>query len=110
MDGKLDMVTGRRFFAHGFRPEKVDEDSQLYWFDVKMEKGKPVEFVPHLIDAQSGVGAQFVTTDFNGDGAVDIVISNRKGVFVFLQKKKGSSFEKYGSVKPIWKEEAESFR
>ncbi len=85
-DGRLDLVTGRRFFAHGFRPEKAGEPSQLYWFDLKLKKGETPELVPHLIDDQSGVGAQFVTEDFNGDGKVDIAISNRKGVFIFTQK------------------------
>ncbi|MDG2125880.1 MAG: NPCBM/NEW2 domain-containing protein, partial [Verrucomicrobiales bacterium] len=109
-DGKLDMVTGRRFFAHGFRPEKVDEDSQIYWFDVKLTKGKPAEFIPHKIDDQSGVGAQFVTTDFNNDGKLDIAVSNRKGVFLFLQKNAGKPFPQYASAKPNWKEEADKFR
>jgi len=86
-DGKLDMVTGRRFFAHGFRPEKAGERSQLYWFELKSCPGGPPEFIPHLIDDQSGVGAQFLTEDFNGDGKTDIIVSNRKGVFLFEQKK-----------------------
>ncbi|MBT4225255.1 MAG: VCBS repeat-containing protein [Opitutae bacterium] len=85
-DGRLDLVTGRRFFAHGFRPEKAGDPSQLYWFDIQLKKGSPPELVPTLIDDQSGVGAQFVTEDFNGDKKTDILISNRKGVFLFTQK------------------------
>ena len=85
-DGRLDLVTGRRFFAHGFRPEKAGDPSQLYWFDIKTNKGEAPELIPTLIDDQSGVGAQFVTEDFNADGKIDIVISNRKGVFLFTQK------------------------
>jgi hypothetical protein len=85
-DGKLDLVTGRRFFANGFRPEKASDPSPLYWFSLKATKGGPPEFIPQLIDDQSGVGAQFVTEDFNGDKLTDIVVSNRKGVFLFIQK------------------------
>ena len=85
-DGRRDLVTGRRFFAHGFRPSLAGQPSQLYWFDVKTAKGKPPEFVPHRIDDQSGVGAQFISEDFDGDGDVDVVVSNRKGVFLFLQE------------------------
>ena len=84
-DGRLELVTGRRFFAHGFRPEKAGDPSQLYWFDIQLKKGSPPELVPTLIDDQSGVGAQFVTEDFNGDKKTDILISNRKGVFLFTQ-------------------------
>jgi hypothetical protein len=85
-DGRLDMVTGRRFFAHGFRPEKAGDPSPLYWFDIKLKKGEVPELIPSLIDDQSGVGAQFVTEDINGDKKTDILISNRKGVFLFTQK------------------------
>jgi len=85
-DGRKDLVTGRRFFAHGYRPALASQASELYWFDVQTSKGKPPEFVPHKIDDQSGVGAQFLTEDFNGDKKVDVVVSNRKGVFLFLQE------------------------
>ena len=85
-DGRKDLVTGRRFFAHGFRPSLAGQASELYWFDIKMSKGKSPELIPHKIDDQSGVGAQFLTEDFNGDKKMDVVVSNRKGVFLFLQE------------------------
>ena len=85
-DGRKDLVTGRRFFAHGYRPALASQASELFWFDIQTSKGKPPEFVPHKIDDQSGVGAQFLTEDFNGDDKIDVVVSNRKGVFLFLQE------------------------
>ena len=84
-DGRKDLVTGWRFFAHGFRPDKADMPSELAWFEIHTAKGQPPRLVKHSIDKQSGVGAQFVTRDYNGDGLLDIIISNRKGVFVFKQ-------------------------
>ena len=60
------------------------EPAVIYWFRLTRKDGK-VDFVPHLIDSNSGVGRQLVTRDINGDGAVDIVIGNKKGAFVFLQ-------------------------
>jgi hypothetical protein len=39
-----------------------------------------------LIDDDSGVGTQVVATDVNKDGRPDVVVGNKKGVFVLLQK------------------------
>ena len=43
------------------------------------------QFVPHVIDNDSGIGTQFVVADFNGDKLPDIVTANKKGVFLFEQ-------------------------
>jgi HEAT repeat protein len=86
-DGVKDFVVGKRFWAHGPKGDPgAAEPAVLYWIEIKRpEKGK-VEFVPHLIDHDSGAGTQFVVCDMNGDGKLDVVISNKKGVYVFLQK------------------------
>jgi hypothetical protein len=78
-------VTGQRFGAHGFKDERAP--SELFWYEIQTKKGEPPALVAHKVDDQSGVGAQFVTTDISGDGKMDIVVSNRKGVFVFEQVK-----------------------
>ncbi len=82
-DGLPDFVTGKRFWAHthdigAFQP------SVLCWYEQKRTAGKP-EWIQHMIDAQSGVGLQFVVVDLNGDNKLDIVTSNKNGVFYFEQ-------------------------
>ncbi len=84
-DGVKDLVTGKRYFAHQGKDPGGREPAVLYWFELRrLQKGK-VEFIPHKIDDNSGVGTQFEVTDMNGDGRWDIVTSNKKGVHVFLQ-------------------------
>ena len=61
------------------------DPSELFWFDLIPQIGEQPKLIPHKIDDQSGIGTQFLTTDFNGDGRCDIVVSNRKGVFLFVQ-------------------------
>jgi len=83
-DGVKDFVTGKRYFAHMGKDPGEYEPAVLYWFELARQNGK-VEFVPHKIDDNSGVGTQFEVTDLNADGRPDIVTSNKKGVYVFLQ-------------------------
>ncbi len=85
-DGLKDIVTGKRFWAHG--PEgDVDPNGPavLYWFELK-RTGHDVQWIAHLIDDDSGVGTQVSVADINGDGKPDVIVGNKKGAFVFLRK------------------------
>ena len=85
-DGLKDLVTGKRWWAHG---PQGDADPQcpamLYWFEAKKDKDGITSFTPHKIDDDSGIGTQFAVADVNGDGLPDIVVANKKGVFLFEQ-------------------------
>ncbi|MDB6117475.1 MAG: repeat-containing protein [Verrucomicrobiaceae bacterium] len=88
-DGVKDLITGKRYWAHG--PNKDEEPGApavLYWFEIKRDGKGGADFIPHQIDDDSGVGTQVTTGDINKDGLVDVLVSNKKGVFVFLQEKK----------------------
>jgi len=90
-DGLKDIVTGKRFWSHG-RTGDPDRNSAavLYWFKLVRSADKSVDFVPHLIDEDSGVGTQVVAGDINKDGLPDVVVGNKKGTFVFLHQKRKS--------------------
>lgn len=83
-DGVKDLITGKRWWAHG--PEGEDFQTNpavLYWFKID-RSNEGVTFIPSLIDDDSGVGVEVDTGDLNSDGKPDIAISNKKGTFVFL--------------------------
>lgn len=85
-DGLKDIVTGKRFWAHGSDGDpEPNAPAVLYWFQLVRRDGK-VDYVPHLIDDDSGVGTQVVVADANGDRRPDIVVGNKKGTFVHLQQ------------------------
>src|SRR5262249_25123715 len=84
-DGRPGLVTCRQWWSE--RPEDrsgYDQPRELYWYELQ-RKGGNAEFVPHEIDHASGVGTQFEVADVNGDGLLDIVTANKRGVFFFEQ-------------------------
>jgi hypothetical protein len=85
-DGLKDLVTGKRWWAHGPKGDANPNDpAVLYWFEARKNKDGVISFLPHQIDDNSGIGTQFVVSDVNGDGLPDIVTANKKGVFLFEQ-------------------------
>jgi FG-GAP-like repeat len=84
-DGLTDLVTGKRFWSHGKNEPGSDKPARLYWFEASRGPDGKITFTPREIDDQSGIGTQFVVADFNGDGLLDVVTSNKKGVFLLEQ-------------------------
>ncbi|MEZ6123789.1 MAG: VCBS repeat-containing protein [Planctomycetaceae bacterium] len=87
-DGQHDYVTGKRFFAHNGNDPGGRDEVVMYWYEVQRVQGQSPTFVAHRILAgnDTGVGTQFEIHDMNKDGKPDIVLSNKKGVNVLLQK------------------------
>jgi putative membrane-bound dehydrogenase-like protein len=83
-----DIVTGKRFWAHGPKGDpEPDKPAVLYWFGCTRPRPGEAEFVPHLVDDDSGVGTQVTAVDATGDGLRDIVVGNKKGIFIHTQKR-----------------------
>jgi len=83
-DGLPDFVTGKRWWAHAAGDPGVDEPAVICWFELTRSNGRP-EWIKHQFDHDSGVGTQFEIADVNGDQLLDVITSNKKGVFYFEQ-------------------------
>lgn len=80
------LITGKRKWGH---PPGVDVGSEEPAWLVRYELQRSpagLSWKRHVIDEDSGVGTQFVVQDLNRDGKLDIVTSNKNGVFLFLQR------------------------
>ena len=99
-DGLKDIVTGKRFWSHGRvgDPDRNDE-AVIYWFGL-VRSPDGVDWVPHRIDDNSGVGTQVVVGDINGDKLPDVVVGNKKGVFVHLQQIKSATKDEWLAAQP----------
>lgn len=87
-DGVQDLVTGKRYWAHNGKGDPDERGHRvLYWYQTKRDGKGGVDFVPHLVDANSGVGVDVQVGDLNGDALPDIVVGNKGGVYVFTQQR-----------------------
>ena len=97
-DGLKDFVTGKRFWAHG--KDGPDPESNaaavLYWFRLTRPAKGQAEFVPYLIDDDSGVGTQVTVGTVSNPKYPDVVVGNKKGVFVFKHEVKEVTARRMG--------------
>jgi hypothetical protein len=98
-DSVLDFVTGKRWFAHNGGDPGGMEPGVIYWFRT-VRKGGPgkVEFEPHFIHDDSGVGTEVMAGDVNGDKRPDIIVGNKKGTFVHLARRVSVDAEGFRSL------------
>ncbi|MEX0717427.1 MAG: FG-GAP-like repeat-containing protein [Planctomycetaceae bacterium] len=107
-DGRPDLVTGKRYFAHNGNDPGGRDPVVMFWYEFRKDADGTPRFIPHEIVAgrDTGIGTQFVVRDMNGDGQPDIVLSNKKGVNVLLQDERPHlvivmAEEEYGTEKTL---------
>jgi putative membrane-bound dehydrogenase-like protein len=91
-DGLDDIVTGKRPWAHGPGGDpEPNGQPVLYWFRTIRQPASDdhpgVTFEPHLIASEGGVGVDVQLHDLDRDGRLDVVVGNKRGAFVHLQRR-----------------------
>jgi hypothetical protein len=101
-DGKLDLVTGKRFMAHNGSDPGEREPLGVYWYEYRAsaapggrgggQSGPAVEWIRHLVDygGRMGGGLQIPVVDIDADGDLDLVCAGKSGLFLVENLTKGS--------------------
>ncbi len=85
-DGIQDFVTGKRWKAHNGKDVGSHQPAYVYWFKNKRTKDG-IDWVPHMIHDDSGVGVDVTVADINDDGRLDVISGNKMGLAFHVQKK-----------------------
>ncbi len=83
-DGRVELVTGKRYYAHNGRDVGAEDPVFVRYFDFD-KKGI---FTPHTIDygnsqQASSVGIYFWVEDVTGDNRPDIIAPGKEGLYLF---------------------------
>lgn len=81
-DGVAELVTGKRYLAHGGRDPGSAEPTCIYWY--KLDR-KHATWTRHIIDEGTGVGCgmQICVADMNGNGKLDVIVPGKGGLYLF---------------------------
>ena len=83
-DGRPEVVTGKRLYAHNGRDPGEREPLGLYWYEY-VANGPRWDWIRHIIDygGPTGGGMQIPLADLDGDGDLDIAVAGKSGVYLF---------------------------
>jgi hypothetical protein len=83
-DGRMDFVTGKRYWAHGKNdPGSLDPALTVIFYN-RLKEGK-LQWQSQVIEQDGGVGCDVIATDINQDGKLDVSVGSKKGIFVITQ-------------------------
>ena len=96
-----DLVTGKRFWAHGpDRRRRAECAGGVVLVQDRPHGSGNVDFVPYLVDNDSGIGTQVTIGKVDKDEFPEIIVGNKKGVFVMHHTAKKANEEEYQQAQP----------
>lgn len=83
-DGQMELITGKRYFAHNGHDPGSKEPLGIYWYQPIRVNGE-LQWKRHLIDysSRAGGGMQIPVVDLAGNGSRDVLVAGKSGLFWF---------------------------
>jgi hypothetical protein len=89
-DGKMELLTGKRFMAHDGHDPGEHEPLGIYWYEYRRsDDGKSVVWARHVVEygSRAGGGMQIPVADIDGDGDLDFAVGGKSGLFLFENRR-----------------------
>lgn len=86
-DGDLDLIAGKRFYAHNGSDPGAEDPLGVYWYE--LDRRQAVKWTRHTISSDDGIGSalHIPVADMDGDGDLDIVVTGKWGGPVLFENK-----------------------
>jgi hypothetical protein len=81
-DGKCELITGKRYFAHNGKDPGGMEMPCMYYYTWNPNTQQFSRFT--IDEGHVGCGLQIVTTDLNQDQRVDIAVAGKSGTYLLI--------------------------
>ncbi|HAC89031.1 MAG TPA: VCBS repeat-containing protein, partial [Planctomycetaceae bacterium] len=98
-DGLQDIVTGKTYYSHHQKSPMWDAGPVVYWFQL-VRNSQGIDWVPHLLDNNTGIGRQVVVADVNQDGLPDVATGGMLGANILVQRQQSVSHQEYLDARP----------
>lgn len=84
-DGKPELITGKRYYAHNGKDPGGEEMPCLYYYEWNLKEKK---FTRHTIEeGHVGTGLQIVVEDFDSDGDADLAVAGKSGTYLLVNQR-----------------------
>jgi hypothetical protein len=81
-DGQPELLIGKRYRGHSGHDPGSYDPLVIYYYKIDRKTAKFTRYAIS-VNGTAGAGTQFVTTDFDGDGDIDIATAGKSGVHYF---------------------------
>lgn len=83
-DGKEELVTGKRYYAHNGGDPGGQDAPCLYYYRWDAAQQRFSRFV--IEEGRVGTGLQIVTADFDQDGRSDLAVAGKSGTYLLMNR------------------------